>query len=575
MSKKLTGSQMLIQALALENVKVVFGYPGGAVLHIYDEIYKQKYFRHILVRHEQAALHAADGYARASGEVGVAIITSGPGFTNALTGIATAYMDSIPLVVISGQVPTTQIGTDAFQEIDAVGISRPCTKHNYLVKDIKELPRTLKEAFYIAKSGRPGPVLIDLPKDISGTLGEFHYPESITLRTYKPTTKGNPKQIAKLKNAIMNAKKPLFYIGGGAILGNASSVVRELVNRTKIPSVETLMARGCLEYNNSMLLGMVGMHGSYTANIAMSECDLLICLGARFDDRVTGRLSAFAKNASIAHIDIDPSSIGKIVEIDYPIVGDIKNVLQELLDQLQDYDSQKINAWNERLDLLQRENPLIYEDKDDVIKPQWIIETLGKEFGKDAFIATDVGQHQMWAAQFYPFSFERQFITSGGLGTMGYGLPASFGVITALQELDWSKKVHKPKFVVNITGDGSILMNIQELITCIEFDLPVINIILNNNYLGMVRQWQTFFYDNRFSHTDLSLQPDFVKLIESFGGYGIQVKDKKKFPQALKKCIDSKKVCFLEVLIDRYEDVLPMVPNGAALNEMIVFKRSK
>lgn len=575
MSKKLTGSQMLIQALALENVKVVFGYPGGAVLHIYDEIYKQKYFRHILVRHEQAALHAADGYARASGEVGVAIITSGPGFTNALTGIATAYMDSIPLVVISGQVPTTQIGTDAFQEIDAVGISRPCTKHNYLVKDIKELPRTLKEAFYIAKSGRPGPVLIDLPKDISGTLGEFHYPESITLRTYKPTTKGNPKQIAKLKNAIMNAKKPLFYIGGGAILGNASSVVRELVNRTKIPSVETLMARGCLEYNNSMLLGMVGMHGSYTANIAMSECDLLICLGARFDDRVTGRLSAFAKNASIAHIDIDPSSIGKIVEIDYPIVGDIKNVLQELLEQLQDYDSQKINAWNERLNLLQRENPLIYEDKDDVIKPQWIIETLGKEFGKDAFIATDVGQHQMWAAQFYPFSFERQFITSGGLGTMGYGLPASFGVITALQELDWSKKVHKPKFVVNITGDGSILMNIQELITCIEFDLPVINIILNNNYLGMVRQWQTFFYDSRFSHTDLSLQPDFVKLIESFGGYGIQVRDKKKFTQALKKCIDSKKVCFLEVLIDRYEDVLPMVPNGAALNEMIVFKRSK
>lgn len=566
---------MLIQALALENVKVVFGYPGGAVLHIYDEIYKQKYFRHILVRHEQAALHAADGYARASGEVGVAIITSGPGFTNALTGIATAYMDSIPLVVISGQVPTTQIGTDAFQEIDAVGISRPCTKHNYLVKNIKELPRILKEAFYIARSGRPGPVLIDLPKDISGTLGEFHYPESITLRTYKPTTKGNPKQIAKLKNAITNAKKPLFYIGGGAILGNASSVVRELVNRTKIPSVETLMARGCLEYNNSMLLGMVGMHGSYTANIAMSECDLLICLGARFDDRVTGRLSAFAKNASIAHIDIDPSSIGKIVEIDYPIVGDIKNVAQELLEQLQDYDSQKINAWNERLNLLQRENPLIYEDKDDVIKPQWIIETLGKELGQDAFIATDVGQHQMWAAQFYPFSFERQFITSGGLGTMGYGLPASFGVITALQELDWSKKPHKPKFVVNITGDGSILMNIQELITCIEFDLPVINIILNNNYLGMVRQWQTFFYDNRFSHTDLSLQPDFVKLIESFGGYGIQVKDKKKFPQALKKCIDSKKVCFLEVLIDRYEDVLPMVPNGAALNEMIVFKRSK
>lgn len=569
--KKLTGSQMLIEALALENVKVVFGYPGGAVLHIYDEIYKQKYFRHILVRHEQAALHAADGYARASGEVGVAIITSGPGFTNAITGIATAYMDSIPLVVISGQVPISQIGTDAFQEIDAVGISRPCTKHNYLVKDIKELPRILKEAFYIARSGRPGPVLIDLPKDISGIAGDFDYPDSINLRTYKPTMKGNAKQIDKLTQAIMSAKKPLFYIGGGAVLSGASDEVRALVEQTQIPSVETLMARGVLGSENPLLLGMVGMHGNFAANIAMSECDLLICLGARFDDRVTGKLSVFCKNAKIAHVDIDPSSIGKIVEIDYPIVGDLKSVAKELRQKLEGYDSTKINAWNERLNLCAQENPLCYEDSNEVIKPQWVIETLGKEFGARAIITTDVGQHQMWAAQFYPFSFARQFLTSGGLGTMGYGLPASLGALCALQEKVGAKT--PAQCVINITGDGSILMNIQELMTCVESQLPVINIILNNNYLGMVRQWQTFFYDNRFSHTDLSLQPDFIKLIESFGGVGRRVERKEEFLDALKECVDSQKVCFIEVLVDRYEDVLPMVPNGAALHEMIVHKK--
>ena len=570
MSKKLTGSQMLIEALAIEGVKVIFGYPGGAVLHIYDEIYKQTYFRHILTRHEQAAVHAADGYARASGDVGVAIITSGPGFTNAITGIATAYMDSIPLVVISGQVPITQIGTDAFQEIDAVGISRPCTKHNYLVKDIKELPRILKEAFYIARTGRPGPVLIDIPKDISGTLGEFEYPETISLRTYKPTTKGNSRQITKLIQAIHNAKRPLFYIGGGTILSNASSLVRTLVNKTQIPAVETLMARGSLGDDNPFLLGMVGMHGTYAANIAMSECDLLIGIGVRFDDRVTGKLSAFAKHAKIAHIDIDPSSIGKLVDVDFPIVGDVKNVLEECIATLDLYNTTKIEAWKEKLSLCARENPLIYEDSDEVIKPQWIIQQLGELLGEKAILTTDVGQHQMWAAQFYPFSFPRQFLTSGGLGTMGYGLPAAMGAYCAMLEKNLS-----PKYIINISGDGSILMNIQELMTCVEVDIPVINIILNNNYLGMVRQWQTFFYDNRFSHTDLSLQPDFVKLIESFGGYGVVVKDKKDFPKALQQCIDSQKVCFLEVLIDRFEDVLPMVPAGGALNEMILFKKAK
>ncbi len=570
MSKRLTGSQMLIEALALEGVKVIFGYPGGAVLHVYDEIYKQTYFRHILTRHEQAAIHAADGYARASGEVGVAIITSGPGFTNAITGIATAYMDSIPLVVISGQVPITQIGTDAFQEIDAVGISRPCTKHNYLVKDIKELPRILKEAFYIARTGRPGPVLIDLPKDISGTLGEFVYPDSITLRTYKPTTKGNARQITKLVQAIHNAKKPLFYLGGGAVLSDASSLVRTLVAKTQIPSVETLMARGILGYDNPFLLGMVGMHGTYAANIAMSECDLLIGIGVRFDDRVTGRLSAFAKNAKIAHIDIDPSSIGKIVDVDFPIVGDVKNVLEELIATLQSYDTTKIESWKEKLALCAQENPLLYEDSDEVIKPQWAIQKLGEILGDKAIIATDVGQHQMWVAQFYPFNFPRQFLTSGGLGTMGFGLPAAMGAYCAMREKNLA-----PQYVLNISGDGSILMNIQELMTCVESQIPVINIILNNNYLGMVRQWQSFFYDHRFSHTDLSLQPDFIKLIESFGGYGVIVKDKADFAKALQECIDSQKVCFLEVIIDRYEDVLPMVPAGGALNEMILFKRAK
>ncbi len=595
MMKKLTGAQMLIESLALENVKIIFGYPGGAVLYIYDEIYKQQHFHHILVRHEQAAIHAADGYARASGEVGVAIITSGPGFTNAVTGIATAYMDSIPLVIISGQVPVSQIGTDAFQEIDAVGISRPCTKHNYLVKDIKDFPRILKEAFYIAKSGRPGPVLIDVPKDISRSVGEFIYPDCIDLRTYKPTLKGNSRQIKKLANAISNAKKPLFYIGGGAILGGASEKVRELVQKTQIPAVETLMARGCLESGNPFLLGMVGMHGTYAANIAMSECDLLICLGARFDDRVTGKLSTFAKNAKIAHIDIDPSSIGKIVGVDYPIVGDVGNVAEELLAEIFSKDStnaestryepSNIDVWNEKLQLCGQEHPLDYDDSNEVMKPQWVIEMLGKEFGANAIIATDVGQHQMWAAQFYPFSFPRQFITSGGLGTMGFGLPAAMGAYCALirecvdssggrNEIAFKKNPTLPKeVIINITGDGSILMNIQELMTCVQSQIPVINIILNNNYLGMVRQWQSFFHDEHFSHTDLTLQPDFIKLIESFGGFGERVSEKSEFLPALRRCVDSKKVSFLEVLIDRNEDVLPMVPTGGSLNEMLVFKK--
>lgn len=561
---QLNGSEMIIHALKNEGVKVVFGYPGGAALNIYDEIYKQNFFEHILTRHEQAAIHAADGYARASGEVGVAIVTSGPGFTNAVTGIATAYMDSIPLVIISGQVPTTLIGTDAFQEIDAVGISRPCTKHNFLVKSIEELPRILKEAFYIARSGRPGPVHIDLPKDISATIGEFNYPNEIKLQTYKPTYKGNPRQIKKVAQAILESKKPLLYIGGGCVASKSSNLIREFCEITHIPVVETLMARGVMPYNHPDLLGMVGMHGSYVANMAMSETDLIIALGARFDDRVTGKLSEFAKYAQIVHIDIDPSSISKIVDVTYPIVGDVSSVLEELLGLIKnDFEVKNILPWKETLERYNKLHPLSYEDSQEVLKPQWIIKKVGEILGNEALISTDVGQHQMWAAQFYPFSFPRQFITSGGLGTMGFGLPAAMG----------AKKAFPKKVSINITGDGSILMNIQELMTCSVYNIPVINIILNNNYLGMVRQWQTFFYENRYSNTNLEIQPDFIKLAESFGGVGFVVNTKDEFVESLNKAINSNKSALLDVRIDRYENVLPMVPTGGALfNMMLEYK---
>ena len=561
---QLNGFEMIIHALKNEGVKVVFGYPGGTALNIYDEIYKQNFFEHILTRHEQAAIHAADGYARASGEVGVAIVTSGPGFTNAVTGIATAYMDSIPLVIISGQVPTTLIGTDAFQEIDAVGISRPCTKHNFLVKSIEELPRILKEAFYIARSGRPGPVHIDLPKDISATVGEFNYPNEIKLQTYKPTYKGNPRQIKKVAQAILESKKPLLYIGGGCVASKSSNLIREFCEITHIPVVETLMARGVMPYNHPDLLGMVGMHGSYVANMAMSETDLIIALGARFDDRVTGKLSEFAKYAQIVHIDIDPSSISKIVDVTYPIVGDVSSVLEELLGLIKnDFEVKNILPWRETLERYNKLHPLSYEDSQEVLKPQWIIKKVGEILGNEALISTDVGQHQMWAAQFYPFNFPRQFITSGGLGTMGFGLPAAMG----------AKKAFPKKVSINITVDGSILMNIQELMTCSVYNIPVINIILNNNYLGMVRQWQTFFYENRYSNTNLEIQPDFIKLAESFGGIGFVVNTKDEFVESLNKAINSNKSALLDVRIDRYENVLPMVPTGGALfNMMLEYK---
>lgn len=558
---ELSGSQMVIEALRKENVSVVFGYPGGAIMNVYDEVYKQNHFKHILTRHEQAAIHAADGYARASGEVGVAFVTSGPGFTNAVTGLATAYMDSIPMVVISGQVPISMIGTDAFQEIDAVGISRPCVKHNYLVKDVKDLPRILKEAFYIARSGRPGPVHVDIPKDVTAQIGHFAYPAEIKMQTYKPTYKGNPRQIKKAIEAIVASKRPVLYIGGGAINSNAAEEVREFAKICGIPAVETLMARGVMGDKNPLLLGMLGMHGCYSANMAMSEADLMIAFGSRFDDRVTGKLSEFAKHAKIIHIDIDPSSIGKIVAIDYPIVGDLKNVIEAMIPLAKEHvEADRYKPWRDLLNRYNEIHPLKYEDSNEVIKPQWAIERVGELLGDKAIICTDVGQHQMWSAQFYPFSYPRQWLTSGGLGTMGYGLPAALGAKVAMPE----------KTVINFTGDGSILMNIQELMTAVESQIPVINVILNNQFLGMVRQWQTFFYDKRYSSTDLTMQPDFVKLVESFGGRGFRVKSKEEFDKALEEAVASNTVCMIDVNVDRFENVLPMVPAGGTLYNMML-----
>jgi len=560
---RMTGAKMVIKALALENTEVVFGYPGGAIMNVYDEIYKQKDFQHILTKHEQGAVHAADGYARATGKVGVCIVTSGPGFTNAVTGLATAYMDSIPMVCISGQVPKSIIGTDGFQEIDAVGISRPCTKHNFLVTSIEELPRVLKEAFYIAASGRPGPVHVDIPKDITAELGVFDYPTEINLSTYKPTVKGNARQIKKALEEISISKRPLLYVGGGAVLANCCEEIREFAKFTGIPVVETLMARGAMGSQNELLCGMLGMHGEYAANMAMYETDCIISLGARFDDRVTGRLDKFGKHAKIIHVDIDPANIGKIVHINYPIVGDLKSVMTDMIVYANECTFNDYRAWVKTIQENKIKMPLKYFEGDDGLKPQWVIERTGELLGDKAIISTDVGQHQMWAAQFYPFNYPRQWVTSGGLGTMGYGLPAAMGV----------KRGCPDKISVNFTGDGSIMMNVQEVMTCTQYNLPVVNIILNNNYLGMVRQWQTFFYEDRLSETILEVQPNFQMLCESMGGVGYKVTTKEEFDTALLDAVATNKTAFIEVMIDRRENVLPMVPNGHALNEMVLLEK--
>jgi acetolactate synthase-1/2/3 large subunit len=554
----MTGARMVIEALIEENTEVVFGYPGGAIMNVYDEIYKQDSFQHILTKHEQAAVHAADGYARATGRVGVCVVTSGPGFTNAVTGLATAYMDSIPMVCISGQVPNAIIGTDGFQEIDAIGISRPCTKHNFLVTKLEDLPRVLKEAFYIANSGRPGPVHVDIPKDITAEMGKFEYPTQVNLPTYKPTTKGNVRQVKKALEAMATSKRPLLYIGGGSILSNCSDEIREFAKATGIPAVETLMARGVMGSQNPLMFGMLGMHGEYAANMAMYETDCIISLGARFDDRVTGRLDKFGKNAKIIHVDVDPANIGKIVHVNYPIVGDLKNVMESMLENMKDYDFNDYSAWVEEIQRHQDEVPLKYFEDSDALKPQWAIKRTGEILGDKAIVSTDVGQHQMWAAQFYPFNYPRQWITSGGLGTMGFGLPAAMG----------AKRGCPDKVVVNFTGDGSIMMNVQEIITATQYGLPTINIILNNNYLGMVRQWQTFFYEDRLAETNLEIQADFTMLAESMGGVGYRVTRKEEFDKALNDAVESNKTAFIEVMVDRRENVYPMVPNGHALNEM-------
>ncbi len=562
---QMTGSKMVIEALREENIDVVFGYPGGAIMNVYDEIYKQNHFQHILTKHEQAAVHAADSYARSSGKVGVAIVTSGPGFTNAVTGLATAYTDSIPMVVISGQVPTAVIGTDAFQEIDAVGISRSCTKHNFLVKDVKDLNRVLKLAFYIARSGRPGPVHIDLPKDVSANLGEFDYSKQWDLPTYKPTIKGNKRQITNALKHIAKSKQPLFYIGGGAVLSNSYEDLRKLVQMTKIPVVETLMARGVMRSDDEYLFGMLGMHGEYAANMAMSQTDMIICLGARFDDRVTGRLDVFAKKAHIVHVDIDPASIAKIVKTNYPVVGDLAVVVNQMLEASQNIKFNDYSQWHNILKDYRRQEPLRFIEDTNRLKPQWVIKRTGELLGDDALISTDVGQHQMWTAQFYPFNKPRQFMTSGGLGTMGVGLPYAMGV----------KRANPNKISVNFTGDGSIMMNIQEIITCTQYNLPVINIILNNNYLGMVRQWQTMFYEDRLAETVLETQANFQMLVQSMGGIGYKVHTKEEFDDALEDAVKQNKPAIIEVIVERKEEVLPMVPNGHSLDEMLLLKGDK
>ncbi len=561
------GSEILVRCLQAEGVRYLWGYPGGAVLYIYDALYKQDTIQHVLVRHEQAAVHAADGYARATGEVGVAIVTSGPGVTNAVTGIATAYMDSIPMVIVTGQVPTPAIGLDAFQECDTVGITRPVVKHNFLVKDVRDLATTIKKAFHIARTGRPGPVVVDIPKDISIARTAFHYPEHIEMRSYNPVRKGHGGQIRKAVQLLLQAERPYLYSGGGVVLGNASAELRELAGLLGFPCTNTLMGLGAIPASDPKFLGMLGMHGTYEANMAMQHCDVLLAVGARFDDRVIGNPNHFAQVArKIVHVDIDPSSISKRVKVDIPIVGDVKDVLLELIAQVRAGaarpDPARLAAWWAQIEEWRRRDCLAFRSSDEVIKPQMVVRTLNElTRGRDVYVTSDVGQHQMWAAQFYGFEQPRRWITSGGLGTMGVGLPYAMGIKLARPESD----------VFCITGEGSIQMCLQELSTCKQYDTPVKIVSLNNRYLGMVRQWQELDYEGRYSHSYMDALPDFVKLAESYGHVGMLIEKPADVEPALREAIRLKdRTVFLDVRTDPTENVWPMVKAGKGITEMLL-----
>ncbi|NQU74598.1 MAG: biosynthetic-type acetolactate synthase large subunit [Candidatus Omnitrophica bacterium] len=554
---KLTGAKILIECLKKEGVDVMFGYPGGVLLPIFDVLYDAP-IRFILVRHEQAAAHAADGYARATGKVGVCMATSGPGATNLVTGIATAYMDSIPMVAITGQVKTALIGNDAFQEADVTGITRPITKHNYLVKRIEDLATTVKEAFHIASTGRPGPVLIDIPVDIQMMETEFKYPPEVSMKGYKPTYSGHPGQIKKAAKAIANSKRPIIYAGGGVIISGAAAELKELAEKIKAPVTTTLLGLGAFPETHELSLGMLGMHGTAYANHAIMESDMIIAVGSRFDDRVTGRLDAFAPNAKVIHIDIDPSSVSKNVAVDIPIVGDAKNILIELNKVIKKPDT---DQWLKRTYDWVKHHPLRYNDSDKKIKPQYVVEQIYEAAKDNAIICTEVGQNQMWAAQFYKYTQPRTYISSGGLGTMGYGFPAAIGAKIGCPE----------KTVFDIAGDGSIQMNIQELATAVIDKIPVKVAILNNGYLGMVRQWQELFYKKRYSHTYLTRDiPDFVKVAEAYGAVGIRVTKKGEVRPAIEKAMEIDKPVFLDFIVEEEENVFPMVPAGEAINKMIM-----
>ena len=565
---KLSGGEILVQFLHDEGVEYIFGYPGGAVLHIYDAIYQQEDVKHILVRHEQGATHAADGYARATGKPGVVLVTSGPGATNAVTGIATAYMDSIPMVVVTGQVATQYIGSDAFQEVDSVGITRPCVKHNFLVKRVEDLAITLKKAFYVATTGRPGPVVVDIPKDVTtpSIKIDYEYPQSVSMRSYNPVEKGHPKQIKQAIDIILSAKQPMIYSGGGVVLSNASDELIEFTRFLGYPITNTLMGLGAYPATDPQFVGMLGMHGTYEANMAMHDSDVLIAIGARFDDRVTGDTEKFCPDAKIIHIDIDPSSISKNVKVHVPIVGNVKTVLSDFNGMLKERnikpDKEAIDKWWGQIKEWQKEDCLQYDRTSNLIKPQYVLEKLYEITKGEAYVTSDVGQHQMFAAQFYKFDKPRRWINSGGLGTMGFGLPAAMGVQLAFPDAQ----------VACITGEGSIQMCIQELSTCMQYSLPIKIISLNNRYLGMVRQWQEFIYESRYSHSYMDALPDFVKLADAYGHVGIRITDPKEVESALQDAFGKYKdrTVFLDFVTDQSENVYPMIKTGQGHHEMFL-----